>query len=166
MEVMAAAYERARREVIRAVRRGLDGYDFSRAVTRIVRRAIPFEGTCLLTFDPSTRLPTGEAVEYGLPSAAMARLSEIELRERDFNKFTVLAPGRQRAASLSGSCGLGALTLLREARRPHFTPTEVRFAASLAGPLAEGFRRAAHLADARDDDDNHNDDRDTGHHRK
>jgi hypothetical protein len=107
---------------------GTAGYDFSRAVTRIVRRAIPFEGTCLLTFDPSTMLPTGEVVEYGLPTAAMARLSE--------------------------------------ARRPHFTPTEVRFAASLAGPLAEGLRRAAHLADARDDDDHHNDDRDTGHHRK
>jgi hypothetical protein len=31
----------------------------------------------------------------------MARLSEIELRERDFNKFNVLARSRQRAASLS-----------------------------------------------------------------
>jgi hypothetical protein len=31
----------------------------------------------------------------------MARLSEIELRERDFYRFNVLARGRQRAASLS-----------------------------------------------------------------
>jgi DNA-binding CsgD family transcriptional regulator len=42
----------------------------------------------------------------------------------------------------------GALTLLREAKRPHFTPSEVRFVASLAGPLADGIRRATLLGDA------------------
>jgi hypothetical protein len=162
MVVTTAMYERARREVVRAVHRGLDAYDLSRAVTRIVRRVIPFEGTCLLAFDPSTMLPTGEVVENGLPAAAMARLSEIELRERDFNQFTALAHGRQWAASLSdatagnlerslrqrelrrpsgfedelrvvcsdGTAAWGALTLLREARRPHLASAEVRFSAS------------------------------------
>jgi len=41
----------------------------------------------------------------------------------------------------------GALTLLREANRPYFTPAEVRFVASLAELLADGLRRAAVLAD-------------------
>jgi DNA-binding CsgD family transcriptional regulator len=42
----------------------------------------------------------------------------------------------------------GALTLLREATRPHFTPAEVDFVASLAGVLADGLRRAMLLGDA------------------
>jgi GAF domain-containing protein len=59
-------------------------------------------------------------------------------------------------AVLSGTTGTwGALTLLREARSPHFTPAEVRFVASLAAALADGLRRAALLGDAVDggDDD-------------
>ena len=31
-------------------------------------RAVPFDGSCLLTFDPATLLPTGEVVENGLPA--------------------------------------------------------------------------------------------------
>ena len=161
--------------------------DFSRAVTRILGRAVPFDGICLLTIDPATLLPTGEIVEDGLPAAAMIRLTEIELREPDFNKFTALARAHQPTASLSGATAgdldrslrqrevrrpsgfadelravlsgatgtWGALTLLREAKRPHFTPAEVRFVASLAGALADGLRRAALLGDALDggDDD-------------
>ena len=159
--------------------------DFSRAVTRILRRAVPFDGVCLLTVDPATLLPTGEVVEDGLPAAAMIRLTEIELREPDFNKFTALARTDQPTASLSGATAgdldrslrqrelrrpsgfadelravlsgttgtWGALTLLREARSPHFTPAEVRFVASLAGALADGLRRAALIGDAVDGGD-------------
>ena len=61
------------------------------AVTRILRRVVPFEGRCLLTVDPATLLPTGEMVEDGLPSVAMVRFNEIELKEPDFNKFVALA---------------------------------------------------------------------------
>ena len=156
--------------------------DFSRAVTRILGRAVPFDGICLLTIDPATLLPTGEIVEDGLPAAAMIRLTEIELREPDFNKFTALARADQPTASLSGATAgdldrslrqrelrrpsgfadelravlsgtggtWGALTLLREAKSPHFTPAEVRFVASLAGALADGLRRAALIGDAVD----------------
>jgi len=156
--------------------------DFSRAVTRTLGRAVPFDGVCLLTIDPATLLPTGEIVEDGLPAAAMIRLTEIELREPDFNKFTALARADQPTASLSGATAgdldrslrqrelrrpsgfadelravlsgtagtWGALTLLREARSPHFTPAEVRFVASLAGALADGLRRAALSGDAVD----------------
>jgi len=180
--VAASARKRVRGDVARLVHRHLGVQDFSRAVTRILRRAVPFDGVCLLTVDPATLLPTGEVVEDGLPAAAMIRLTEIELREPDFNKFTALARTDQPTASLSGATAgdldrslrqrelrrpsgfadelravlsgttgtWGALTLLREARSPHFTPAEVRFVASLAGALAGGLRRAALIGDAVD----------------
>ena len=49
------------------------------------------EETCPLTFDPPPLLPTGEVTDNGLPAAVMPRMTEIELRERDVNKFTALA---------------------------------------------------------------------------
>jgi DNA-binding NarL/FixJ family response regulator len=145
-------------------------------------RAVPSDGTCLLTLDPATLLPTSEVVENGLPPVAMLRLTEIEQREPDFNKFVALARSPQPAASLSeatageldcslrqrelrrpsgfedelraalsGSTGTwGALTLLREAHRPHFTPGEVQFVSSLAGLLADGLQRATLLRPATD----------------
>ncbi|HWM21919.1 MAG TPA: helix-turn-helix transcriptional regulator [Ilumatobacteraceae bacterium] len=188
MAVATAVRERVRGDLVRLVHQGVELEDFSRGVTRILGRAVPFDGMCLLTFDPATLLPTGEIAENALPLGTRERLVEIELREPDFNKFTALARGPRPAASLSevtagdldrslrqrelrrpngfadelrlvmsGSTGTwGALTLQREANRPHFTPTEVRFVASLAGPLADGVRRATMIGDApadNDDDD-------------
>ena len=187
--VAASARKRVRGDVVRLVHRHLGVQDFSRAVTRILRCAVPFDGVCLLTVDPATLLPTGEVVEDGLPAAAVIRLTEIELREPDFNKFTALARTDQPTASLSGATAgdldrslrqrelrrpsgfadelravlsgttgtWGALTLLREARSPHFTPAEVRFVASLAGALADGLRRAALIGDAVDGGDGRGD---------
>ena len=54
--------------------------DFSLDAARILSRAVPFDGVCVLTMDPATLLPTGEVVENGLPPAVMARMTEIELR--------------------------------------------------------------------------------------
>ncbi len=182
MVVATAARDRVRGDIGRLVHRGLGVQDFSRAVTRILGRAVPFDGMCLLTMDPATLLPTGEVVESPLPAAARIRLGEIELREPDVNKFAALARAQRPAASLgevtdgdldrslrqrevrqphgfgdelrgvlSDTTGTwGALTLLREAKRPHFTPGEVRFVASLAGTLADGLRRAALLSDVAD----------------
>jgi hypothetical protein len=65
----------------------------------VLRRAVPFDGTCLLTLDPATLLPTGDFVENGLPRSTAVRLTEIELREPDVNKFTALARGGRRPAS-------------------------------------------------------------------
>ena len=185
MAVATAVRERVRGDVVRLVHRGLGVPELAGAVTRALRRAVPFDGTCLLTIDPATLLPTGELVEDALPAAATVRLAEIELREPDFNKFTALARAPRPAASLSdvtegaldrsarqrevrrpsgfedelrvvcadalGTCG--ALTLLRGAGSPHFTPAEVRLMASLAGPLADGLRQAALLGEVTDDDD-------------
>ena len=98
MVVAASARKRVRGDVVRLVHRNLGVRNFSRTVTRILGHAVPFDGICLLTIDPATLLPTGEIVEDGLPAAAMIRLTEIELREPDFNKFTDLARGQRPAA--------------------------------------------------------------------
>jgi len=179
VEVATAVRDHVRDDVVRLARRGLGVPELFRAVSRALRRAVPFDGICLLTIDPATLLPTGEVAENGLPATARSRLTEIELREPDFNKFAALARAERPAASLSeatasdldqslrqrelrrpsgfedelravlaGATGSwGALTLLREAKRPHFTPAEVRFVASLVGPLADGLRRAVLLGD-------------------
>jgi DNA-binding NarL/FixJ family response regulator len=179
MAVTAATRARVRDDLVRVVHRTAGLPAFAREVGRTLHRAVPFDGTCLLTVDPATLLPTGEIVENGLPPPARIRLAEIELGEADVNKFTTLAGADVPAASLSqategdldrslrqrevrrphgfadelravltGPTGSwGTLTLLREARRPHFTPTEVRMVGSLAATLADGVRRAM-LVDA------------------
>ena len=92
---------RVRRDVARLAHRGLGAASRLRPGGQPVPlyRAVPFEGTCLLTVDPATLLPTGSLVENGLPDAATARLTEIELGEPDVNKFTALARGPRPAAA-------------------------------------------------------------------
>jgi DNA-binding CsgD family transcriptional regulator len=173
--VVTLAVERAHGELVRLAHRGLGVRDFSLAAARALLPVVPFEGVCVLTIDPATLLPTGEVVENGLPADAMGRLTEIEIRERDYNKFDALARAARPAASLSEATGgrldrsrrqrelrrpsgfedelravlasdtetWGALTLLRERGRPHFSDDEVGRVNALTGPLAEGLRRAA-----------------------
>ena len=71
--------------------------------SRILKRAVPFAGVCLVTVDPATMLPTREVVDKGLPPSTRIRLTEIELGEPDFNKFTDLALAAVPAASLSAA---------------------------------------------------------------
>jgi PAS domain-containing protein len=183
-------HDRVREDVVRLVHRGVDVPQLVRDVTRVLRRAVPFDGTCLLTMDPATLLPTAEVVEDALPASVNVRLTEIELCEPDVNKFTALARGRRPAAGLAqatageldrstrhrelrrpsgfgdelrlvltGDTGTwGALTLLREARRPCFTVAETRLMASLAAPLADGVRLATLLGTAAGADDTASDD--------
>jgi DNA-binding CsgD family transcriptional regulator len=166
--------QRLRNDIIRLSHRGLGVREFSLAAARALRRGVPHDGVCVLTMDPATLLPTGEVVENGLPPAAAQRLTEIEVGEPDFNKFTELACRSQPAASLSqatdqaldqslrhrelkrpngfddelrgalvdDSGTWGAITLLREAGRPHFAPADANVLASLSPYLAEGMRRA------------------------
>jgi len=140
---------RVRDDIVRLVHRGLPVPEFAQAVGSALLRAVPAEGTCLMTLDPATMLPTAEYVENGLPAAEQLRLVEIEVREPDFNKWTQLARSDQPAASLSDVTAgdldrslrqreirrpggfadelravlghWGALTVFRETRRPHFT---------------------------------------------
>jgi DNA-binding CsgD family transcriptional regulator len=124
----AVMRRRARDDIVRLVHRGLGVEEFSRAATRALRRAVPFDGACVLTLDPATLLPTGEVVENGLPPAATARLTEIEVGEPDVNKFTALARAPRPAASLSAATGgrLDRSRRQRELRRPSGFEDELR----------------------------------------
>ena len=134
MVVAAHTRARVRDDIVRLVHRELDVHQLVVAVGRSLRKAVPFDGTCLLTIDPATLLPTGEVVENGLPPAATTRLTEIELREPDLNKFTALAHARVPAASLSAATGgdLDRSLRQRELRRPNGFADELR--AVLTGP--------------------------------
>ena len=76
-------------------------------MTRILKRAAPFDGVGLLTVDPASLLPTSEVVDARLGVSndvvpeVWPRFIEIELREPDFNKFRALAQQGRPAASLS-----------------------------------------------------------------
>ena len=122
------AHDHVRRDVVRLAHRGVDVPQLVRDVTRVLRRAVPFDGTCLLTMDPATLLPTGDFVENGLPRSTAVRLTEIELREPDVNKFTALARGRRPAAGLAEATAgeLDRSTRHRELRRPSGFGDELR----------------------------------------
>lgn len=131
--MVSATYEHVRDDIVRLVHRGLPVPDFARAVGSALVRVVPAEGTCLMTLDPATMLPTAEFVENGLPAAEMLRLVEIEVREPDFNKWTQLARAGHPAASLSGVTAgdLDRSLRHREIRRPGGFADELR--AVLAG---------------------------------
>lgn len=123
-----AAYARVRDDILGLVHRGLPVPEFARAVGDALTRAVPAEGTCLMTLDPATMLPTAEYVENGLPAPEMLRLLEIEVREPDVNKWTELARAVHPAASLSAATAgdLDRSPRQREIRRPGGFADELR----------------------------------------
>lgn len=68
--------------------------DFAFDAAKILTRAVPFDGVCLVAMVPASLLPTAEVVEGGLPPEAVARMAEIELQDPDVNKFVDLADAR------------------------------------------------------------------------
>ena len=134
MGAETATRARVRVDVVRLVHRGVGLDDLTHDLAGVLQRAVPFDGTCLLTVDPGTLLPTGEVVENGLPPTARARLTEIELGEPDFNKFTALARADVPAASLSGATegDLERSIRQRDVRRPNGFGDELR--CILTGP--------------------------------
>jgi DNA-binding CsgD family transcriptional regulator len=118
-------------DLVRLLHRGTDVRDFSLGAARILGRAIPFDGVCVLTMDPATLLPTGEVVANGLPPATTPRMTEIELGGKDYNTFAALARSSEhRAASLSAATGgdLDRSARHRELRRPNGFGDELRAA--------------------------------------
>jgi hypothetical protein len=126
--VAVAAPERLREDLVRLLHRGAGVREFSLGAARILGRAVPFDGVCLLTMDPATLLPTGEVVENGLPGAATARMTEIEIRDGDINTFAALARSGRLAASLSEATGgdLDRSLRHRELKRPNGFGDELR----------------------------------------
>jgi len=135
---------RVRDDIVRLVHRGLPVPEFAQAVGSALLRAVPAEGTCLMTLDPATMLPTAEYVENGLPAAQQLRLVEIEVREPDYNKWTQLARSDQPAASLSDVTAgdLDRSLRQREIRRPGGFADELRAVLGSWGALyTEGWDR-------------------------
>jgi DNA-binding NarL/FixJ family response regulator len=87
--------------MVRLVHRTTDVDGLGRDVTRVLERAVPFDGVGLWTVDPATLLPTGLVVRRGLDLDLLPRFIEIELGEPDFIKFRTLARQGCAAASLS-----------------------------------------------------------------
>src|SRR6185436_13395930 len=119
---------RLRDTIARLVHRGLGVEDYWRAVSDALDGVVPSEGSCLMTMDPATMLPTAEFVENGLSADSISRLVEIELREPDYTKWVDMARTGTAAASLSGVTA-GDLDLSRrqrEVRRPGGYSDELR----------------------------------------
>ncbi|MGA9102540.1 helix-turn-helix transcriptional regulator, partial [Aeromicrobium sp.] len=131
-----ASSERLRGELNRLLHRGQGVREFSMSAARIVSRAVPFDGVCVVTMDPATMLPTGEITENGLPGSANARMIEIELGGEDFNSFRTLRRSGDIAAGLSDATGgdLNRSVRHRELKRPHGFGDELR--AALVGDSA------------------------------
>ena len=84
-------------------------------------------------------------VSAPVPAASLSAATRGELdrslRQREIRRPNGFAD--ELRAVLSGPTGSwGTLTLLREARRPHFSTAEVGLVAALAATLADGVRRA------------------------
>ena len=105
MSAAATSPERVREDLVRLVHRGADVRDFSLGAARILARAVPFDGVCVVTMDPATLLPTGTVLENGPPTDAHPRLKEIEFRGQDFNALRSLALSERHAATLSQATG-------------------------------------------------------------
>ncbi len=119
---------RLRDDLVRLADRGADVDEYARAAARVLGRALPFDGVCVVTMDPSTLLPTSEYVDSGLPESTRARMAEIEGGGRDHNAFGVLARSDRPAAALSDATGgdLNRSLRHRELRAPSRFGDELR----------------------------------------
>jgi DNA-binding CsgD family transcriptional regulator len=108
--------------------RGAGVREFAHGASRILERAIGFDGVCTLTFDPATLLPTGETVENGLPGPVMPVMTEIEIRGEDFNAWRTLAQADRHVATLMDATDgdLDRSERHRTLRGPHGFGDELR----------------------------------------
>ena len=117
-----------REDIVRLAHGGASLDEFSVGAARIIARAVPFDGVCVLTMDPSTLVPTGEYVRNALPPEAFAHMAEIEHSGEDINAFRTLALAGRGAASLSAATDgeLDRSRRHREVRGPNGFGDELR----------------------------------------
>jgi DNA-binding NarL/FixJ family response regulator len=117
-----------RSEIVRLAHAGLDLHEFARDATRVLRRAVPFDGVAVVAVDPATALPVDKWKDNFVSDRAGWRLAEIELHESDVNKFSQLAAAGRRAASMSEATGgnLDRSRRYRELMRPEGYGDELR----------------------------------------
>jgi DNA-binding CsgD family transcriptional regulator len=130
LSTVAITPERLRDDLVRLAHRGADVRGFALGAARILGRAVPFEGVCVLAMDPATLLPTAAVLENGPPPTTYTRLAENEFRGEDFIAFRSLALSERHAATLSHATG-GTLERSRrhlEIMGPHGFGDELRAA--------------------------------------
>jgi DNA-binding CsgD family transcriptional regulator len=117
-----------RGDILRLAHLGLDLQEFARDASRVLRRAVPFDGVAFVAFDPATALPIDKWVDNSLTGSAGMRLAEIEYEERDVTPMRQLAVSGTRAASMSQATGgrLDRSLRYRELMRPHGFGDEMR----------------------------------------
>lgn len=130
--VAAAKRACARDDIVRLVHRTTGVRCLARDVTRILQRAVPFDGVSVATVDPATLLPTGRVVTHGVDLELLSRLVDTELREPDFIEFRGLAREGRCAARLSEATrgDLQQSLRHRELLRPHGFDDELRVVCS------------------------------------
>jgi DNA-binding CsgD family transcriptional regulator len=126
------ALAQLRHDLDRLARRDADIDEFARTAARLLGRAVPFDGICLVTMDPATSLPTGEFVQNGLPEATRARMAEIEGSGEDYHAFGALSRSEPAVGALSAATrgDLSRSVRHRELRAPHGFGDELRAALS------------------------------------
>jgi DNA-binding CsgD family transcriptional regulator len=166
-----ARVRRAREEIDRLARSGLDWVSLSAALSDVIAKVVPFERSCWHTVDPGTVLFTGTILR-GLSCSGLW-LAEHEYVIEDVNKWSFLALSGRVAGATSlathgdlSRCarhrsqeayGIGdelrasfvadgtywaAAAFIRDRDRPWFTEDDVRFMAAVSALVADGFRRA------------------------
>ena len=120
--------DRLRRDLVDLLHRAGDVPEFSLRAARIVGRAVPFDGVCMLTMDPATALPTSEVSQNGLPPDLRPRMAQIEIGVGDVNTFQALIRSGRGAASLSQAThgDLDVSLRHRELRAPNGFGDELR----------------------------------------
>jgi DNA-binding CsgD family transcriptional regulator len=162
---------RVRREIRALCQSGLNSSALAARAERLLRTVIPFDRACWHNVDPATSMLTsvmGDSapsnpllpmLEYGTQDlnhyADLARAHITVAGLREVTRGTPDCSRRYRevlepmhiadeltAAFVTGSACWGCARLYRSADWPPFDAVEIAFVASLAGPLAEGFRTA------------------------
>lgn len=129
-----ATLDLAKQKLARLEKKTATAADRRLRLIALVREAIPFDGACCTTVDPSTLLSTGAATEACV-EAMHKPLFENEYLQDDVNKYTDLALGNTSTASLSGATG-GAPEIsarYRHILRPSGFRDELRSALVLHG---------------------------------
>ena len=110
--------------------------DFSLGAARILARAVPFDGVCVLTMDPATLAADGRGGRERPPAGRDGPHDRDRDRGGGLQRFSALARAGRRAASLSEATGgeLDRSLRHRELRRPNGFGDELR--AVLAGDSA------------------------------
>lgn len=162
---------RVRREIRALCQLGLDSSALVARAERLLRTVIPFDRACWHNVDPASSMLTsvmGDSapnnpllpiLEYGTQDLNhYADLARAQITAAGLAEVTRGTPERSRryrevlepmhiadeltAAFVTGAACWGCARLYRSADWHPFDPVEIAFVASLAGPMAEGFRTA------------------------